>query len=340
MNAFNVFTSDAFGYLALTDSVNRMPYVPGRVGRLGIFDPQPIATKTVAIEERLGLLSLVPNTPRGAAPVENAHNKAKLRYFAVPHFPISDSILPDEVQDIRLFGNVDGGLATVQAVVDDRLANMTPKLDATVEYGRLGAIKGLILDADGSTVIYNLFTEFGVSQQTLDLFLGTTTTNQQGNLTAVAGLIEDELGSATYDHIHILMGKTMFANFVGHASVQNAFHLWQRDGQLGALLRDDLRYSGFPFGPAIIEQYRGNVGGVAFIADNEGYAFPVGVPGLFKTYFAPADWMTAVNTLGLPRYAKQWVDPNGEKFVRLETQTNPLSLCLRPRATVKLSTSN
>jgi Phage major capsid protein E len=34
------------------------------------------------------------------------------------------------------------------------------------EHLRVGAIKGKILDADGSAVIYDLFTEFGVSQHT------------------------------------------------------------------------------------------------------------------------------------------------------------------------------
>jgi Phage major capsid protein E len=35
-----------------------------------------------------------------------------------------------------------------------------------VEHFRIGAIKGQILDADGSAVIYDLFTEFGVAAHT------------------------------------------------------------------------------------------------------------------------------------------------------------------------------
>jgi hypothetical protein len=41
-----------------------------------------------------------------------------------------------------------------------------------------------------------------------------------------------------------------------------------------------------------------------------------------------------VNTLGLPRYAKA-IPSDNNKSVRLEMQTNPLSLCLRPRALIK-----
>ena len=43
------------------------------------------------------------------------------------------------------------------------MAEMTTKMDATLEHLRIGAIKGQILDADGSAVIYDLFTEFGVT---------------------------------------------------------------------------------------------------------------------------------------------------------------------------------
>jgi hypothetical protein len=340
-NVFDIFNADAFGVISLTDAINRQPFQPGQAGRLGIFEEEPVNTAVVAIEEEQGLLSLVPNTPRGGPAYENARNRAKMRLFTVPHFPIDDAIYPDEVQGVRLFGAMGAQLATVEAVVQKRQRQMTPKLDATVEYGRIGAIKGNILDADGSTVIYNLFTEFSVSQPTLDFVLGTTTTNQLANVITVKRSIESELGQAQYDHIHCFAGQTWFSRFVSHPTVSSAFQYWRdTQNQLGAFLRSDLRYEGFQFGGVVFEEYRGNVGGVPFVADSEAYFFPVGVPNLFKTYFAPADWMETVNTMGLPRYSKQWLDPNGGKFVRVETQTNPLSICTRPGALLKGTTSN
>ena len=48
----------------------------------------------------------------------------------------------------------------------------------------------------------------------------------------------------------------------------------------------------------------------------------------------PPDYIETVNTLGLPRYAKA-IPSDNNKSVRLEMQTNPLSLCLRPRALIK-----
>jgi hypothetical protein len=340
MSVLDVFNNNAFSMLSITDRVNRQPFVPGRVGRLGIFEEKGVYTTFIAVEEHNGLLSLIPSTPRGGPGSENAHIKNKIRNLSIPHLELTDTVMADEVQNVRQFGT-DDQLATVQAVMDMRIAEMLPKHDATVEFGRIGAVRGIILDADGSTVIYNLFTEFGQTQQTLDFTLGTTTTDMIGNLTIVAGLIEDSLGAAVYDHIHAFVGKTWWAKFISHPKVATAYQYYQATGQNMNPLREDLRYAGFTFGNITIEQYRGKVSGVAFMPDSEAQFFPVGVPGLYKTYFAPADFIDTVNTLGLPRYAMQDALPfDPQKGRRIRTQSNPLSICTRPEVLIKGTTSN
>jgi hypothetical protein len=59
-----------------------------------------------------------------------------------------------------------------------------------------------------------------------------------------------------------------------------------------------------------------------------------GVPDLFITRFAPADYVETVNTIGLPRYAKQIPMRNG-KGIELEVQTNPINLCTQPGVLLK-----
>jgi hypothetical protein len=76
------------------------------------------------------------------------------------------------------------------------------------------------------------------------------------------------------------------------------------------------------------------VGGTAFIDTNKCHIFPTGVPGFFRTYFAPADYMETVNTVGQRIYSKQYEMPNG-KGVNLDAQSNVLSLCTRPTALIK-----
>jgi hypothetical protein len=59
---------------------------------------------------------------------------------------------------------------------------------------------------------------------------------------------------------------------------------------------------------------------------------------LFRTVYAPADYIETVNTIGLPRYAKQYPMPN-DKGISLEMQMNALNYCTRPRVLIKGKTT-
>jgi hypothetical protein len=61
----DVFSSDAFSFVTLTDSINKLPFVPGRLGALGLFTEAPVPTTSIALEEQAGILTLVNPTPRG-----------------------------------------------------------------------------------------------------------------------------------------------------------------------------------------------------------------------------------------------------------------------------------
>ena len=148
MPALDIFSSSAFTMVALTDAINKMPYVPGRIGQLGLFREQGVSTTSVMIEEREGSLNLVETTARGAPAIQNTTNKRKARSLVVPHVALEDTILADEVQNVRAFGS-ESMLEGVQAVVNQRMSEMATKMDATLEHLRIGAIKGQILDADG-----------------------------------------------------------------------------------------------------------------------------------------------------------------------------------------------
>jgi hypothetical protein len=72
-----------------------------------------------------------------------------------------------------------------------------------VEHFRIGAIKGQILDADGSAVIYDLFTEFGVAAHTeVDFDLDNASLARgavKKKCHDIRRKIEEELGVVLYD---------------------------------------------------------------------------------------------------------------------------------------------
>lgn len=326
----DVFKADGFTMSSLTALINEQPHIPGRIGELGIFEEQGIATTTLQVEKVANSLALVANTPRGGHGQQVKADKRSVIPFIVPHLPESATIMADEIQNLRAFGS-ESDEQSMSAYVAQRLATMRRNLDATTEYHRIGAIKGQVLDADGSTVITDMFTAFGLAQQSMALVLGTATTKVRNKLVAAKRLAENDLGAANIMSWRCFMGDTLFDDFVSHADVKDAYARWED----GAALRNDVR-GGFEFAGIRFENYRGAVGATKFVADTEGYLIPEGVPGLFITRFAPADTMEFVNTLGLPMYAQQEVLRMG-KGVELESQTNPASLCTRPRAVIKIT---
>jgi len=329
----DVLNSDIFSLTSLTQAINKLPYKPGRIGQMGLFGERGITTTTVVIEEREGVLALIPTGKRGGPAQLAQAAKRKARSLVVPHLALEDTILAESIQNVRAFGT-ENQLESVAQVVNDRLEAMRQSHEVTLEYHRIGAIQGQILDADGTTVIYNLFSEFGVSETTVDFVLGTATTDIRGKCLQVKRAVEDALGATVYDHIHAFCGKNWFEKFVSHTLVRDAYSRYL-DGEM---LRNDPR-AGFRFAGITFEEYRGSVSGVSFINDDEARFFPVGVPGLFMTYFAPADFMETANTIGLPIYAKQ-ERMEFDRGIKLHTQSNPLSICHRPAVLVKGTTSN
>lgn len=335
----DVFKSDAFSMHSLTATINKLPFQPTRLAQLALFDSRGIMTTSIDVEEQSGRLTLIQSSPRGSVAADFLGEKKRtMRTFKALHFERDSKVRGDEIQNVRAFGS-ETELQTIEAIVADRMSELTPMHDVTLEFQRINAVQGLLIDADGTT-LYNLFTEFGVTQQTQDFAFTTTTLDVRGKVTAAKRLSEAELGGTMVTGYRAFCGATFFDALVSHPNVIAAFQYQQ-----GQVLASDLR-DGFKFGDVTWEEYRGSVtkpdsvGGGSATFVNTDQAFLVPQAPIFITRFAPADYSETANTIGLPRYAKMFQDPGGlNKFQGINTQSNPISLCLRPRAVIKLTHS-
>lgn len=243
-------------------------------------------------------------------------------------------VLPEEVQGIRAFGS-ETEMESVAGVMARHLETMRNKHAITLEHLRMGALKGVILDADGS-VIYDLYEEFDITPATVSLDLGNANSNVKKKCADVLRHLEDNLKGEFMTGIRVLCSPEFYDALTDHPKVKDAFTYWQQ----GAVLINDMR-SGFTYGGITFEEYRGQATDATgttrrFIAAGEAHAFPLGTVDTFGTYFAPADFNETANTLGQMLYAKQ--EPR--KFDRgtdLHTQSNPLPMCHRPGVLVKIT---
>ncbi|WP_252513657.1 major capsid protein [Xanthomonas arboricola] len=313
---------------ALSATINNLPATPTRISEMGLFKEEGlVGTDIVPIGIKGDELVLVPNVPRGAPAQPKAVKPGNVRMFQTGHLPQRSTIMADTL--LRAFNPLDPNQDALTAVVANHQRKHRRDNDYTIEYQRMGALKGKVLDADGS-VIWDFYDEFDVQQIVMDMKFGTAATKVRQVVVALKRTIEKELGGLPYSGIHVFTGADFFDGLTNHPSTEKAYERYQD----GAALRDDER-TDFRLAGVTFEELSGSFGPEAAIKPDEAYAFPLGVPDQFLTRFAPADYLEAVQGVGLPYYTK--AEPlRMNKGIDLESQSNPLNINTRPRTVIKL----
>jgi len=320
------FNTDVFELETLTAAVQDIEYIPQRITELGYFSNEGIDTTDVRLDFGADSIELVPAAARGSEPKQREISKYKSRNFSTIHLPQRSSVQASELQNVRAFGT-QSETEAVSAKLAKKVKKHHDDIMYTQEHLRMGALKGIVYDADGTSVLLNLFTEMSVSQTTADILVATTT--PRTDVVAIKRQIKTALGGVGFKGVRFLCSPTFFDAFIENAEVKEQYSRYMDSG----MNRDDVR-AGFSYGGAIFEEYEGT--SLVKIEDNTAYAVPEGVSGLFQSYYAPADYNETVNTMGLPMYSKGWEKEGGKGWI-VETQSNPLHICTRPTAIVKVS---
>lgn len=337
MAILDIFNSQAFSAMELTDAINVVPNKYGRLQQLNIFPARGVRTRTVAVERQNQSLNLLPTVPIGGPATKGTVSKRDLRNFTIPHIPHEDVVLAEELQGVRAFGS-ENQLRAFQDLVNEKMMTMRDKHAITLEYLRWGAITGQVLDADGSTLL-NLFTEFSVTEKSINFALTTSTTEVLTKIHELKRHMETNLFGETMSIVHVFCSPEFFDALVTHASVKEAYKYFRNtQTALSADYRNRFEHAGVVF-----EEHVGvttNAAGTEkkFIAANKARAIPLGTQNVFKTYFAPADFIETVNTPGMELYAKQR-RMDYDRGIEVHTQSNPLPICLRPQLLVELTKS-
>lgn len=341
MSMLDVFRDDAFSTTSLTDAIRDQRVFPGRLGELGLFSSTSVTTLTIAIERVGDLIQLVAPSSRGAPGEVRDMPKRSMTNLAIPHFQRDWSVMADEVQGVRDFGS-ESAVRTVQGLVAEKITANIADLDLTDEYARIGAIQGIVTYKGGQTL--NLFTTFGIAQPAEIAFDLTNASPADGILrkrsTQIIREVRQALGGTPFSYVHAFVGDDFFDDLLAHREVRETFKGWSeaqilRESYVG---KNRSNNPTFEFGGIVWENYgaaetAGDGALIGIDADKAKFV-PVGVPSLFRTYHAPADYVETVNTPGLRLYARQWEMPNG-KGINGETQTNSLHICTRPGALLR-----
>ena len=237
-------------------------------------------------------------------------------------------MMADEVQGIRAFGT-ENVAETVQSRIDRHMMIMRRSMDYTIEYHRMLNLSGQYMDKDGTAK--SLFTKLGVSQSTANFLLNPTTdTDGQSQMFALeADKIQPALGGLPYTGLHVLCGTTFWGHLLKDKARKQTYLNQPQAAELRARSTGRMELWG-----ATWEWYRGD--SLIKVPATKAYLIPTGVPELFLTRYAPANYAETVNTLGRPYYAKS-KPKDYNKGMDFEAQSNPLNLCTRPAAIVELT---
>lgn len=313
---------------ALNAHINNLPRISTRLADMRLFQEQGlVGTTIVKVGSNGTKLVLVPNAPRGAPGQPKGLERGKVKLLETTHLPQNSTVLADQLLGVYDPADPEGN--NVAAVVNALQVVHKRDLDFTIEYHRMGALQGKLLDADGS-VILDFYEEFGVDQSVIGMEFNKEATKVRAKCMAIKRAIEDKLGGVPYTGVHVFCSAGFFDALTGHSDVEKAYERWQD----GAALRDDVR-KGFVFGDITFEELQGSTGGKLVLADGEAIAFPLGVPDMFLTRFAPADYLETVRGIGLPYYTKT-APMRMNKGIQLESQSNPLNINTRPDAVIRL----
>ncbi len=332
MATMDIFRQDAFSMISLTGVADRLGYVPGLLsGMAGLYEPVPVRTVGVFIEEREHTPTVIPTSPRGGPPDQTGRERRTVRNFSTVRLADSSRIMADEIQGIRAYGS-ETELKQVQEEVARRQLRMKRNMMLTKEHMLLGMVQGLAVDADGSP-IYNWATEFGrpipaevdFDLDNADPAPGALRTKCSAVSRSITRALKG-LGGAGVEIVG-LSGDTFFDDLVAHPEARESYlH------QEGAKLREPVAWREFVFGGIRFINYRGtDDGSTVAVNTNKCRFFPIGA-GIFQWAMSPAERFQFVNTQGQETYS--WIVPDRDRdmWVDVEMYSYPLPICIAPDA--------
>jgi hypothetical protein len=341
MAEFNIFENDAFSLMTMLAAYEKVEFKPSLLGDLNVFVPKQITGDTVYIEERAGALNLVPTTPRGSALPQRKTETRSMRSFATVRVAQGDRLTASEIAKVRAFGTT-SELQAMQNEVSRRMSGpvgLQANIELTLEHMRLGAVSGVVLDADGS-VLWNWFDTFGISQPDYVYF------DLEGALKA-SSEVHGALVLRPYIQTHIvtpmvraskglftpqsqivgLCGDTIFQKITNHGDVARAYDIWgSKQDATGSNV-----FSAFPWGGVNWINYRGtDDNSTVAVAADEVKFFPANAPGTFVWAQGSGESFDQVNVPGQPLMPLIVPDRDRNQYVDLELYSYPLMYCSRP----------
>lgn len=332
-----------------TDEIKEIPNQYGVLNGLGLFEMKPTPTTSIAFDRTVHTITLPPVSNRGERKPSTGGRKTTTTFqLPLSFYKHQESVTGQDIQDRRMAGTQ--SLETLGNVVGEKMELMRQRYDQMMEYMKVQAIKGIVTDTHGQTLT-NMFTEFGLSQTTIDFNLDDSNTDVHGKVRELKTAIQKNARTgARVGSIMVVVDPLFFDKLKAHQKTREDFLYYTNANK--QVMRDDLAtlesfgiVSTFEFQGVLFMAYdaefnitdatTGAVSTVNAIEADTGYSIVRGVRNTYKHYAGPSDLVDGANIPGSEIYAFQWNDNRGQS-IDLEFQAAPLVVLEKPQFSVKV----
>lgn len=335
---------NVFGVGKLVDVTQAIQVVQnkwGLIGTLGLFEDQPKSQKIVQINREHETVQLVEDANWNGHKQATQGADRDYTMVKVPHFPLQDMILPEDLDgnidlDALFRGEIDVPL-TLQKVMAEKFVRMNNNLDVTLEFARAMMLRDGTVYAPKGTVATNFYTEFGITRDVITTDLASVTDDPIGQMSDVFAMIQDDtLTGQVVTDVICLCSTEYFNALISNPFIKESYmYFLQPQGRellnqrLGTRAPLDARYRAFDYAGITFIENRGGVGGVRYVEAGKAYIFPRGTDS-FRTFYAPAQKFGTINQSANNRYAWTKVGEDDDK-IELTTESNFLNANVRPQ---------
>jgi len=340
---FNSFKNSDF-----VEGISEASLQYGYINSLNLFDTRSTSQTAIIFDKDYATTTLLPQVNRGdKAATQGKERTADTFALKLAYFKHADRLTSDDIQGWRVPGSTDN--ESIARATGEKMLDMRRTWDQTQEYMKLQALKGIFKTPDG-VVVANMFTEFGVSQQTVDFVLGTSTTNIDAKIREMkTKMAKAMINGGSMTGVQVMVDPEFFDKLISHPNMKNAYQYYMNSGK--QVLRDDLsRY--MAYGIQDVFEHRG----VTFVSydatfnlpdgttelafgASTGLALPTGVRGLFRGYTGPSAKLSEANQPGQELFVRTYLDERDE-WVEFELEASPLYFSTAPRTSIAISSSN
>jgi hypothetical protein len=329
----DIFNQNAWGLIEVQeDVIDRIDYKPQLLGSLGLFAPIYSRSRTIAIVDTNGTMTLIPTSATGEAPAELLPKGAKVRTMQAVRLAKGSTILAIELAGIAALPMAEQTIEVADEVTS-RTGQITDDLELTWEHMRFGAIQGKVLDADNTTVLVDWYDFWGLAEPAeIDFALGTAATDIRKKCRDVKRAMQ-KAGKGVWTpttRVGALVGDTFFDMLVNHQQYKET--KINTEGAVAGLENIE-GYSAVVFEGITFINYRGtDDASTIAIATDKARFFPIGARNAFQVGWAPAsEFKPYLNKRGQEKVGMLLSDPSGrEEWDRIEIYSYPLFICTRP----------